>query len=367
MASRTHLDRAPRLVDFSDAWRIIAMVGIVLVHSRAHGGSWSAADHVVNQIGRFATPMFFMVSGYLWAYGGGASRPGNYLGRRLESLLVPYLFWFAVTFVGMRGVDYIAAGQVGDVWGDLYEVLFMSLFWFIPQLLLTLYVVGVAYRRFGATVVGLGALVITLLYAVNFYVGAVHVMHSEAPLAFALAAWLGMVLYDREDEVQSWLDRIPMGALLAAVVVTFAIALADALNLGIGDTMRGANQVYSLAVIAALLKYSYGRRWVYRERTVGRTYGIYLMHLLVLVVGFKFLEVGFSLNVMSDFHPNWWQSVISRIAVTAFAWFGSEAAIRALHKARLGRLAGAPPIKRRRSPVPVGQRGGAEESSLSQR
>ena len=59
--------------DFSDRLRVVAMVGIVWIHTPTLS-QYSSLNLAMSQIAKFGSPLFFFISGYLWALSSSQSR-----------------------------------------------------------------------------------------------------------------------------------------------------------------------------------------------------------------------------------------------------------------------------------------------------
>lgn len=85
-------------------------------------------------------PVFFFVSGYFAYSSMQKHKSRDIIKRKIESLLIPYLFWSGVSFVANVGVKYLN----GSITRDMIKVEFIDVFlmarsvWFLVILFLTI-------------------------------------------------------------------------------------------------------------------------------------------------------------------------------------------------------------------------------------
>lgn len=75
-------------------------IGIILV---VVGHSTYVSENMLTWLASFHMPLFFIVSGMLFAYGNsGQEAFGSYVKKRFRGMIIPY-FWFSLIYIG---VDY---------------------------------------------------------------------------------------------------------------------------------------------------------------------------------------------------------------------------------------------------------------------
>ena len=118
-----------------DILRFPLIVGVVLIHNysmtvqtdegiigSAHVGFWVdfVRLFVSEGIARTAVPLFFMISGYLFFRGGWSwGKYGSKLKRRINTLLIPFLFWNLATlgaYLFERRIPQARAYVYGSFW-----------------------------------------------------------------------------------------------------------------------------------------------------------------------------------------------------------------------------------------------------------
>ncbi|MDZ7587084.1 MAG: acyltransferase family protein [Patescibacteria group bacterium] len=89
-----------------DAMRLLAILAVVLVHTTTRTLQVTGYDLnvtwwplLLNQITRFAVPMFFLISGFVLELNYD-HHPYylSFLKKRLSRILVPYLFWSLIYY-----------------------------------------------------------------------------------------------------------------------------------------------------------------------------------------------------------------------------------------------------------------------------
>jgi len=130
-AVRTSSPR-PRLAA-SDALRVVAAVGVVLIHSSAWGPASTFGG--VNSITRFSVPAFMVLTGILLGYQYSGRDLGlQFMRRRAARTLIPWLAWVPVFLVfdlltgTLRATPAAVSYQFGTGFGHLWYLLL------IPQM-----------------------------------------------------------------------------------------------------------------------------------------------------------------------------------------------------------------------------------------
>ena len=89
-----------------DFLRLISILAVVMIHTTTRTIEASANNlagfpltFILNQLSRFAVPLFFLISGFVlelnYSY---HSSYFVYLRKRLSRVLFPYLFWSAIYY-----------------------------------------------------------------------------------------------------------------------------------------------------------------------------------------------------------------------------------------------------------------------------
>ncbi|MBD3317911.1 MAG: acyltransferase family protein [Chitinivibrionales bacterium] len=106
---------------WADSLKIIAMFGVVLIHSaaplliayRERGPVVWWIGNLYDSLARCCIPIFFMLSGALLLNAAGRMPPGVFLRRRFRRIGIPFLFWSAVYFIWEKtfnrgGIPYLS-------------------------------------------------------------------------------------------------------------------------------------------------------------------------------------------------------------------------------------------------------------------
>lgn len=84
-----------RLKEF-DYLRTISVLAVITIHVTSKYVGINSAAYFLNQVVRFAVPLFIVLSGFLLYYSGMNSQKAsnsNFLMKRLNKILIPYIIW----------------------------------------------------------------------------------------------------------------------------------------------------------------------------------------------------------------------------------------------------------------------------------
>ncbi len=255
--------------------RFPLIVGVVFIHAYGtslnfadgstvglageHAGADFVRNLVVQGIARIAVPLFFLMSGYLFFYGGSWSTP-RYLDKlrsRAVTLLLPFLFWNLLILVltaaaqqlpGLQSLfssdklpiaQYSLFDAVDAVFGITRTPIAYQ-FWFIRDLMLLIVLSPVLH----AAITRLSWAVLVPLYlAWQFSVWPLPMPSVEGTLFFSIGAWLAcqrrdLFAVDRHGRLIV-LAFVPVMLLDAALTGSAAGALLHKLDvlLGVASTL----------------------------------------------------------------------------------------------------------------------------------
>ncbi|MFW6116591.1 MAG: acyltransferase family protein, partial [bacterium] len=248
----------------------------------------------------FSVPAFLFVSGFFIAYSARGSHSAlnwNMVRLRLQNLVVPYVIWSVVIFVGdaLQGVVYSPGQYLSRLaLGGAHPVYF-----YIPLIcqfyVLSPWVVRVARARPRWLLLGSALLqvaVLSLRYLIVFDVD-VPSLHRATDLLFPMYALFfasGVVSGFHLESLKVWLSRAKW-YLLAAAFVLGALALGESelvyrltgVRRGAGPTTIPAT-LYAVALILCWLAFDrLALRFSKGLYQLGRAvFGIYLLHPKVL-------------------------------------------------------------------------------------
>lgn len=272
-----------------DALRVLSLLGIVALHV-AGGGfrDMKPVGFVVDELGRFAVPVFFILSAYFWKPEELAS-PLRLTRKLAWRVLPPFMLWVAITIVwrvidrpGYRP-DLSLDGLVFIAWsgGPALHL------WFLPALV----VGGALVSALGKYLGWLPTLGIALFL---FVVGTVLGSYAMALSGRSFPFWLdrngllfapiflvaGVLLRRHRDRVAA----LPRVAVLICAMLFAALQIAEGYFIvgryPMGHDYSFATLGYGIAVAILFMRLELHGAW---WSVLGRaTFTAYLAHLLVL-------------------------------------------------------------------------------------
>ena len=273
-----------------DALRVAAVFGVVAIHAGFYRSGEPLAFYL-DEAGRFAVPVFFILSAYFW-------RPELvttplHLARRAAGRVWLALVVFLILNTGLAyllgrdfTLDLSPAGLLLMVWnGDPVS----HYLWFLTALVVGTLITGLGLRYLGLR----ASLLLSLAaYALGCAIGAYGetLLGEEPPiwlfrngLLFApLFMLIGVVLRQQRDRV----ERIPFVVLAIAVPLTLALQIAEG-RLLLGRTAFGhdyglATLPYAVAMVLLFMRLPIrGQIWIVLGRA---SFGAYLVHFPLLML-----------------------------------------------------------------------------------
>lgn len=228
---------------------------VVMIHAELTGEYAVAADYpayallfsLVSIVTASAVPLFFLFSGYLFFHNAEDFSAATYrqkVGRRVKTLLIPYLFWNAVVLLRFWLTQTFAPGYADASVKPLADYTFLDWlrafwdgyggnpvcfqFWFLRDLmvlvLLTPLLYGIHKVRYGALIL-LAVLALLCLWGVPSCPG----FNPSSVFYFSLGAF--GALKDKDMAAIAQRFRIPALALVLCYAVYTVIALKTARRL----------------------------------------------------------------------------------------------------------------------------------------
>jgi len=305
MSESTLLSPTKKNFDFIDSIRAIAMFGIVFEHSSAF---WfikysEPSDQLIQagymQLAKFATIVFFLISGFLINYKFTEYTPFQYLKNRFKNTIGPWLFWIAVYIIlnnahgffmyfKTRDAIYLPATWYAATFGQFFYIIFYTNYWFILNFLICIVILLLFKKHLYKVSFGIVLGLISLTYSVNLYCGWFPAEHTTAIFGFVVYLWLGVFLNRYYESVTAFLRKVPMIALITAAVILFSLATLETvklMELKIADpynTLRVTNIAYSMVMFGILLKLGSMKSVQKLLQPRQTTYGIYLLHFIII-------------------------------------------------------------------------------------
>jgi hypothetical protein len=307
-------DRGSKNHAFVNNVRFLGMLSIIAIHAGPSAAQLKLSDAgwplylALDQVLKFGTIGFFLISGFLLGERLETYQPLEYLRRRMRNTVKPWAVWAGLfTVIALIGRAMYAPGAFGSIPESLREiaeeivtVLFHSIYWFIPNFLIALAILLVFKRvindpRFGAALLGL-----SLFYGVNVYTRWVPSEHTTAVFGFVFYLWLGIQFARRRVQVAALLRRVQPGVLWGLVALTGAVAFLETIKLNSAhpedalNTLRVGNQAYSVVVFVAFISLR-GKLIPGFMDVRANTFGLYLLHPLMLWAVPGVMDVGYAL------------------------------------------------------------------------
>lgn len=284
-----------------DALRVLSLLGIITLHVAAGGFHDNRPlGFVLDELSRFAVPVFFILSAYFWKPDELAT-PGRLVLKVLRRVGIPFVVWVAITigwkFVTHQGysLDLSPVGLALLLWtgGPAFHL------WFLPALIVGTAIVAFSGRWFGWRITALLAL---LLFVLGTAVGSYATIFLDHGFPF----WVdrngvffapvflvaGVLLRRHRDRVA----QFPLPTIGAALVLFALGQLAEGFfvvpRYPMGHDFSLSTLGYGISV--ALLFMRLDLHWSIWS-TLGRaTFTAYLAHVLVIGILVDTLKPGAS-------------------------------------------------------------------------
>ncbi|MBD1382317.1 acyltransferase [Metabacillus arenae] len=281
--------------------RAFACLAVVAVHVSAtnygmNDETWSDFSYFLNQVGRFGTPIFAVISGFLLFYQ--VKRKGFKLGRfftsRLSKILIPFLAWSLI----YRYLLYYYNNQaIGEPWAEIKKILMGDSFYhlYFVAIVVQFYVIFPFLQKlFRTQTLMLVFTFISLLISYNLYGfnpglegewGEFLASKSFMPIWIFYFAFGGLLAYFW-DEILSFATKRPWKMLILALIITAGAVVEYTLE-GAVSNRRLSNLVnIPLLCIATIGIYPLLAKsnFIKKPLTLIGQYsmGIYLIHPLIL-------------------------------------------------------------------------------------
>lgn len=315
---------AKKNYDFIDAIRCIAMMCIVSEHSiyfepqDFHPSGWHELYYNATlQFSKFGTISFFLLAGFLIGDNFTNYTPFQYLKRRFNSTIWPWLFW-SLLFIFITNTDVISNKLFSHIdppgttaWQYMFDYTLKTylhtMYWFIPNFLFCITLLLIFKKHLYHYLFGAILLLFTLFYCVNIYFVWIPSNHTTAIFGFVFFLWLGAQFHKNWAKVEQWISRQSALLFWALAIITFILGLVETNileNLHNADpynSLRISNVLYSLACFFLLLKIRHFN-FIKILKPRETTYGVYLIHYLIVV---RLLNVTFyQLHInLAQLHP----------------------------------------------------------------
>lgn len=283
---------------FIDTIRCISMVGIVFEHSSVLWGNIyeTTGDRLIQasaiQFFKFATIVFFIISGFLLNHKFTEYSAVGYLKNRFKNTIGPWLFWVMILvllnlchmyFMHMKSDDPLIP-LPEYIYDQLSNIIFHTSFWFIFNFLICISILLLFKKYLFNLSFGILLGCVSLFYSLNLYYGWIITEHTTALFGFVFYLWLGVYVNKYYHLISKFIITISWFWLIAINVGLFAICNAEILflmNRGSIDsfnTLRISNILYSIGMFLLLLKIGPIKPIQRILKPRETTFGIYLIH-----------------------------------------------------------------------------------------
>ena len=292
-------------VDNARFWSMFSIVALHCIQSASTDTSISASYCVdlIQNIFKFGTIVFFLISGFLLGEKFETGSRSLILRRRLSKILLPWSFWYLLS-VAMTLSVMIVKHQLKfrldyahalSVWFIVTATLTHSIYWFVPNLFLSTCILLALRKHLRSYLLGGLLSAIAAFYAANIYYSWIPTSHTTAIGGYVVFLWLGHLGARHYDWLARALQNISIWRL--SVVVMFCLSLSFAESIVIrkvasadpDNTLRLSNQLYSLAVALLLLKLK-SRTWPKVIEVRKDLFGVYLVHIFILTLSVVLLH-----------------------------------------------------------------------------
>ena len=304
--------------------RILSILAVVFIHTttRTLEASAYALQKIpftlfLNQISRFAVPLFFMISGFVLElnYHLDESYP-TYLKKRLNRIFIPYVFWSAVyyffVYTKNRNPDFLNSLLRGDASYQLY---------FIPTLLF-FYLIFPFIHKYLKIIGNLWMMIFLFLVqlVLLFYDYKIHPSPLFYPLKIALLNYFsfifGLILSRHDKMFKNFINRWKLILLLGTVVSAYYVfheGLSGYLSthnyLTFYSQWRPSVLIYTI-FLGGILYWLFDRNIFNTTiiKTISRlSFFVFFIHIIILeilwyLIGIKIFQLQFAQNL-------WWDPV----------------------------------------------------------
>ncbi|GAA4097504.1 acyltransferase [Mucilaginibacter panaciglaebae] len=302
--------------DFIDAIRGVAMMSIVAEHSVAFNvpnivfGTtkyWVFISLI--QFTKFGTIAFFLLAGFLIGEKFADYSPSQYLKRRISTTFGPWVFWSLVYVLGMiinlhikQRIYHNHQFNLHNILEQVKIVYLYTSYWFIINFLISISILLIFRKYLYSLYLGGTLMLFTLFYVVDIHYEWIDPRHTTAILGFVFFLWLGAQLRKYWTRIEDSAAKVPYWILVSLVLLTFGASLYEMTQLrghsiDPFNTLRISNIFFSLVFFALLLRIK-NYKFVASLKPRQTTYGIYLIHYILLVYLFPelMMHLGFDIN-----------------------------------------------------------------------
>lgn len=322
-----------------DILRIIAILAVVLIHTTSKSIELSGFDLIkvsfifyINQLSRFAVPLFFLISGFVLALRYQKKLElKKYFKRRVSKLAIPYVFWSLIYFItlnekGFNEVfsnDFLNNILLGTAWIQFY---------FIPSLIL-IYVIFPFLHKFTYILNSKTYFTLFTMFSLGLVIYDYNISFLTIPAPLRIAGLnfylfvLGMVLKNKESEIYSVVKRY-WKLILATLIFSMAIIIFESQKFYYGTlnvnfvTSQWRLSVFIYCIFIFLLSMYFLKDKLNKHskiilRLSNLTFFVFFVHPIFISVFWKFFGSYFFSLSMGNIVGNVWFNLFEFIFVTS--------------------------------------------------
>lgn len=323
---------------FIDAIRSVAMISIVMEHCFSFSyDQYHATDQLsvltyttVIQFIKFGTIAFFLLAGFLIGEKFTDYTPIQYLKRRIDNTILPWIFWSLFFCLTMVMNDVVSAYQFyhGDFGPDYWlrivnylKIIYLyTSYWFIPNFLICIAVLLIFKRYLYSYWFGAVLFLFTILYMFNIYNEWLEPRHSTAIFGFVFFLWLGAQFNRHLTAIERFLDKTSIWLWAVLSLIALVLGVMEISNLKTlhsidpYNSLRPSNILYSLCFFFFLLKIK-NFKLVNYLKPRETTYGIYLIHYILVYSLLPIIFPMFRLSINELSFAQVWCYMLARFVI----------------------------------------------------
>ncbi|MGR5219206.1 acyltransferase [Vibrio parahaemolyticus] len=287
--------------------RVLAFLAVVLIHSQFlmslnlgdSGEPWFG--YIVNQLARFAVPLFFLISGYLIQpklYSNPFPTASQYALPLMRLWLIWSIIYLLVPFNLGIVVEQGYLTERQGYWDSLMVNLLNSILegglvhlWFLPSLVMAVYIIAFAVSvKKAQWVLVIGA----LLYLYGLMGGSYQVLTGiEAPVFTRNGPFFSLLMVSLGCEIRSRNIRLDSGNAIKVMLVGLSVHFAEASALhhlgykfSLNDYLVGT-VMWAVGCFLWLLVNPDWGNGLFIAKIANRVLPLYVAHLLVIIAMFN--------------------------------------------------------------------------------
>ena len=237
-----------------------------------------------------AVPLFLAISGYFFASKKTDNKKVSYLGtlfKQIKRVYIPYVVWSCIFILFM----FLISGHF-SLKSSLYKLLSFqtSVTYYYVALIIQLYIIGPLLLKYHLKAVFIISCIISLALAIYFNYYTYNSGHSLPLIVYAGNALTWLMFFVLGIIIQRSQFKINTRLLLIGAFIFLLLSILETygwMEVGVSvqyaaSAVKFSSFLYSACIIMLLLQFK--RNWKLFSRLGQYSYGIYLMHLIILTI-----------------------------------------------------------------------------------